>query len=627
MRQVLGARAAKLRDRLDRRLVLADGSTGSALAAMAPEWATRLALLPLERPDFLESLHGAYFGAGSELVETATFQASAAGLAPLLGAEADPFDAAWRVNLAAAAGDAGVTRWVAGSIGPGDSPPSFGVSTWEGLKASYLPQARGLFEGGCDLAIIETCQDPLQVKAAIAALMDPAGGRGLPFIVSATVDARGRLLAGTSIAAFVAIIGPFGPLAIGLNCSGGPEELGPVLAELSRVSPFPVCFMPNAGLPHEEGGRTVWPLDADAFAAQVDGLARKYGVSMAGGCCGTGPAHIAALRARLDDRQGEGAAPGSGERPVPAPRPAARPALASLYEARPFGPGLFRIGERANAAGSAAFAALIQAGDMEGAADKAVEQEAAGAAALDLRVARRGRDEAADLSALVGRLSILAKSALSLDSSDPEVLKAALPLVSGRPLINSTSLEDPAKARRVFSLAEDFGAAVVCLAMDGAGPAKTAEDKARACRALYDIATVEYGLSPSSLLFEPLTFTVAAGPAGAAAETLRAIPLIKAACPGALTVLGVGNVSYGLPRPVRPAVTAVFLGLAVEAGLDAAIVDCGLPELSSVEPPVLKAARFLVEGRRAEDYDPLAVLLEAGERGQGRAPGAGVDEE
>lgn len=615
--------AACLRSIIGKRLLLADGSTGTALEAMAPELAAsgRLALLPLERPDLVESLHDAYFAAGSDLVETATFSASARDLARFAGGH--PGGAAalcYGVNRAAAAiaarsarraeaqgpggsgreGDSLRSRLVAGSIGPGDAPPSLGASTYAELFESYLPQARGLADGGADLAIVETCQDPLQIKAALAALGSPEGGRGLPFIVSATVDGRGRMLAGADIAAFVAIAAPFGPLALGLNCSGGPDELEVPLAELAALSPFPLCLMPNAGLPCSSGGCTTYPFGPELFAAKVEALARRFGLAVAGGCCGTTPAHIAALHSRLADR------------PAASARPLLRPALASLYSARNIGPGLFKIGERANSAGSAAFAALLDAEDFEGMAEKALAQEASGAAAIDLHLSRPGRDEADDLERLAALIAPRAQAALCLDSGDPKTLERVLPLVGGRPLVNSTSLEDPERARRVFALAARFGAAVVCLAMDGAGPARTVADKVRVCRALYDMATGEFGLQPQALLFDPLTFTIAAG--GDAAATIEAIGAVKAACPDSLTVLGVGNVSYGLPKSTRAAVTSLFLEAATRAGLDAAIMDtAGVLAPESIDPR-LKAAALTALGLVAAGGDASADAT-AGEPG------------
>jgi 5-methyltetrahydrofolate--homocysteine methyltransferase len=599
-------------------LLLADGSTGTALESLAPEAAAdgRLALLPIERPDIVEALHSAYFEAGSDLVETASFSASARDLehfaegypggASALSHTVNRAAAALAVKAARAASGAGSgrPRLVAGCMGPGDAPPSLGASTYAELLDSYLPQARGLADGGADLAIIETCQDPLQIKAAIAALRSPRGGRGLPFIVSATVDGRGRMLAGTDIPAFVAIVSPFNPLALGLNCSGGPDELAGPLEELASSSPLPLCFMPNAGLPCSVNGCTSYPFSPGVFAEKVEALARRFGVAVAGGCCGTSPAHITALNSLLKDR------------PQARVSPPARPALASLYRARYFGPGLFKIGERANSAGSAAFAALLDANNFEGMADKALAQEDSGAAAIDLHLSRPGRDETADLERLVTLIAPRSQAALCLDSGDPEVLSRVLPLIGGRPLINSTSLEDPERARRVFSLAAEFGAAVVCLAMDGAGPARSLADKVRVCRSLYDIATAECGLQPQALLFDPLTFTVAAG--GDAPTTIEAIGAIKAACPGSLTVLGVGNVSYGLPKNVRSAVTSLFTEAAAKAGLDAAILDtAGIPAPESIDPVLRQAALGAlglggIEGQAVSVVEPGAL--------EGRAP-------
>ncbi|HCO49780.1 MAG TPA: hypothetical protein DIT55_10310, partial [Spirochaetaceae bacterium] len=341
--------------------------------------------------------------------------------------------------------------------------------------------------------------------------------------------------------------------------------------------PWPLCFMPNAGLPCSVGGCTSYPFGPEVFAEKVEALARRFGIALVGGCCGTSPAHIVALDALLSDR------------PRPSKRPAAIPALSSLYSARRVGPELFKIGERANSAGSAAFAALLDAGDFEAMAEKALIQEGSGAAALDLHLSRAGRDEGDDMEGLVALLAARAQAALCIDTGDPDVLARALPLIGGRPLINSTSLEDPARARRVFALAAEYGAAVVCLAMDSAGPARSVADKVRVCRALYEMATGEFMLPPQALFFDPLTFTIAAG--GNAADTIEAIAAVKEACPGSLTVLGVGNVSYGLPKAARSAVTSLFVEAATRAGLDAAIMDTGgIPTPESLDPELKAAA-------------------------------------
>ncbi len=588
------------------RILLADGSTGTALEELAP--GRSAAFLPLEAPGIVEDLHRAYFDAGSDLVETATFganertlaKAGAAGTARALNRAA--CEAAVRAARRAEESD-GRPRWVAGSAGPGEDPPSLGASTYAELVESYRPQMAGLLEGGADLVFVETCQDPLQIKAALGALADAQdeAGREVPFIVSATVDASGRMLTGTGMEALAAIIAPYRPLALGLNCSGGPGELSAALETLARVSPAPLSLMPNAGLPRLESGRAVYPMGPEDFARETALLARRFGVSLAGGCCGTGPSHIRALAALLADR------------PRPSGRPARRPRLASLYEAWPResvpqAPFL-RVGEKANAAGSAAFAKRVLAGDVEGQAVLALAQEESEAHALDLHLARPGRDEAADLSALAARLAGSARAALSLDSPDPEVLAAALPLVGGRPLLNSANLEDRDKARRVFRLARRFGAAVVCLALDGRGPARSVSDKVGICRSLYDLALRE-GLAPADLYFDCLTFALASetgGFEGAAARTLEAIPRVKEACPGSSTILGVGNVSFGLPRPLRPPVTAVLLAAARTAGLDAAILDPGLPALEAVDPDIRAAVETLIAAGVSADARAAAL--------------------
>ncbi|HSV56116.1 MAG TPA: homocysteine S-methyltransferase family protein, partial [Magnetospirillaceae bacterium] len=415
------------------------------------------------------------------------------------------------------------------------------------------------------------------------------------------------------------ILAPYRPLAIGLNCSGGPGELAGALELLARASPAHLALMPNAGLPRPESGRAVYPMGPEEFAQTTALLVRRFGVALAGGCCGTGPAHIRALAALLTSRP--------AFRPTPGPRPARKPLLASLYEAWPREEGFLRVGEKANAAGSAVFSKMVLAGDVEGQAAFALAQEEGGAHALDLHLAKPSRDEGADLAALAAVLAGSSRAALCLDSADPEALAAALPLVGGRPLLNSASFEDRQKAERIFRLARRFGAAVVCLALDGRGPARSAEDKVRVCRALYDLALKE-GLEPEDLYFDCLTFALASetgGFEGSAAETLAAIPRVKEACPGSSTILGVGNVSYGLPRPLRPAVTAVFLEAARAAGLDAAILDPGLPDPGSVDTAVRAAVGTLLAASSScrDKREALDALL-AQAPGKSDAPAWGT---
>jgi 5-methyltetrahydrofolate--homocysteine methyltransferase len=617
-------------DRIGSGLLIADGSTGTALESLSPGIGAKAALLPLTDPALLGVLHGAYFDSGAMLVETATFTSSARGLEAFAESGVygirDPGELAYAVNragaeaaaIAARAAEArtGETRWVAGSIGPGESPPSFGMATWKQLYESYLPQARGLADGGADLAIVETCQDPLQIKAALAALMSPDGGRGLPFIVSATVDASRRMLAGTSLAAFVAIVAPFKPLALGLNCSGGPDELEESLAELASLSSLPICFMPNAGLPERVESRTIYPFGPEVFAAKVGAMVRKYGVAIVGGCCGTGPAHIAALRAALraelgreqDNPTAPSSMPASAQQVSPAantstsPQPRAdgkvgrrpsRPsALASLYEARPIGPELFLIGAKANTSRSAAFAALLDASDFDGMAEMALDQEGAGA--LDLRVAREGRNEVADMTELVGSIALRARAALCVDSGDPRTLEAVLSQTGGRVLVRSVSLADVSAARQIFALARRHGAAVVCRCVDEEGGPRSLSGITRIGRELYDLATGEFGLLPEALFFDPIVFPLATEP-GAAAATLDAIPAIRSACPGSSTIIAPGDFSRGMPGNIQSQAESVFLSLARARGLDAAILDIqALPPVDTLDSAFREAIELRI---------------------------------
>jgi 5-methyltetrahydrofolate--homocysteine methyltransferase len=601
-----GAEWRDIRKYLGRDMLLADGSTGTALQALIPEAAERVPLLPLERPDVIEELHRGYFAAGSDIVETATFTASAEGLARFADGE-DPAEFAYRVNLAAAqaavraareaeaAGASGRPKWVAGSMGPGGGLPSMGFSSWAELRDSYLPQARGLADGGVDFAIVETSQDPLQVKAALAALAHPDGGRGLKAIVSATVESSGRLLAGTSPAAFVAIIAPFEPLAIGMNCSGGPDELARPFAELAERSPFPLCFMPNAGLPIEKDGRTGWPLGPDEFAAKTATIALRHGVAIVGGCCGTGVEHIRALGRRL------------AERPRPSARPARRAALASLYEAKPFGPGVFAIGGEADAGSSPRFAGLLDSGDFDALADSALEAEASGVGAVRLRLGRPGRDEAEDLRQAVSHIAQRARTALCLDTDDPEAAAAALPFSSGRVLLRVAGISDPGRARRVFDLAREHGAAVVCPAAGAGGPARSAAESAAFCLEPYLTATRDYGLGPESLFLELPVAPAVEDPDGTFIDRLTWIAAVKAACPGALVLFDIRGASSGLPESARQALEAVYLELALGAGLDAAIVGT-VPGPAALPEELLRSARELLLEKGQARQRALSLL-------------------
>jgi 5-methyltetrahydrofolate--homocysteine methyltransferase len=580
---------------LAERPLLFDGATGTYLERLAgPLEDAERNLLPLRRPELIARLHRDYLEAGADIVKTASFNANMIALGASAGATRELNRAA--AGLARAEADramaaGGRARWVAGSVGPGSAAPSLGGPGYAELLASYLPQMEGLAEGGADLILIETAQDSIQIKAAIRAarLAEAGAGRRLPFIVSATLDDAGRLLSGASPEAFAAIVEPFRPLALGFNCSGGPEDLAAPFARLAGFASARLILMPNAGRPRRGADGSVrWPLGAEGYADACLEAAARHAPAFWGGCCGTGPEHIAALRLRVD---------GLGT-----PRPARERsfALASAFEAyRIEEEELFLIDERANASGSAAFKKLAAAADEEESLRFVLERASLPVAAVDINVA--GRHERTLLPSLARRASVLAQAALSLDSLDAEALAEALPLAGGRPLVNSVNLEDRERALRLIDLAKEQGAALVCLSLDANGPARTADEKLRIAGELYELALAR-GLEPCDLLFDLCTFPAAAGGAaseGSAYETLAALPLLAARCPGSRAILGVGNSSFGLPKSLRAGFTAAFMAKARAAGLAAAIVDYAAARLA-LEPlhPLSSAREASRDGTR-----------------------------
>jgi 5-methyltetrahydrofolate--homocysteine methyltransferase len=488
-------------------------------------------------------------------------------------------------------------------MGPGTKLPSLGHIAFADLAAAYEPLAEGLLAGGCDLLLIETCQDLLQLRAALAGVRRVFArfGRRVPVGLQITVETSGAMLLGTEPSAAVAALLPLRPDFIGLNCATGPDMMREHLRTLCRLSPVPVSVMPNAGLPRNEDGRMVYDLTPDDFAAAVVGFVESPGVNLVGGCCGTEPRHLRALAERL------------GERPAPARAVEPVDALSSLYQAVTLDqqPRPLIVGERTNANGSKRFRELQAAGDLDGLVGLALEQQREGAHALDVCVAYVGRDEAADMAALVARLNTEVQLPLMIDSTEPAAIATALECLAGRAIVNSVNLEDgPDKARRILALCRDHGAAVVALCIDERGMAQRPERKLEVARRLADLAA-EFGLSPSDMLFDPLTFTLASGdPAyvDSARATLEGLRLIKAEIPGARTLLGVSNVSFGLKSRVRRVLNSVFLQRALDAGLDAAIMHAGrILGTRDVPAELHEACSRLIDG----DASALPVLLES----------------
>ena len=563
------------------------------------------------RPDVVREVHDAFLQAGVDVVETNSFGSNAVVLAEY-GIAERAYDLSRRsAALARSVADDHSTpsrpRLVCGSIGPGTRLPSLGHMAFGPLRDAFLPQAAGLIDGGADALIVETCQDPLQIKAAFAAVRRACAERQrtVPVLLSVTIEAPGTMLVGMDLEAALAALLPLGPISFGLNCATGPETMKRHLGRLSAWGPRHLSAMPNAGLPRREGGRFVYSLGPDEFAQWVAGFVRDEGVGIVGGCCGTRAEHLRALVERV------------GGLAAPQRQAAARPAAASsLYGATPLRqePAPLMVGERLNANGSRAFRRLLLAGDREGMLQLARDQEASGAHMLDVCVAYVGRDEAADLGPLVGDLARQARVPLMLDSTDPVALEAALQQHGGRCVINSINLEaGEAPARRVLDLAQRYGAAVVSLTIDEQGMAMTVERKLAVAERLLALAVDEHGLRPADLVFDMLTFTVGSGDEelrAAALHTLEAITTFKRRHPETQTILGVSNVSFGLARGLRRWINSVFLALAVEHGLDMAIVNvANILPLHRIPADAATLCRRLLLNDRSEG-DPLTELLQ-----------------
>jgi 5-methyltetrahydrofolate--homocysteine methyltransferase len=476
------------------------------------------------------------------------------------------------------------------------------------MADAYGEQFRALAEAGVDLFIIETCQDLLQIKTALVTCYEVQEELGLeiPVMVSVTIERTGTMLVGTDIAAVVATFEPYPLFAMGLNCATGPDDMHSHIRYVSRNFPGRVSCLPNQGLPQVVNGKTVYPLSPEEYAEKMAAFIEHEGVSVVGGCCGTTPAHIEALVKRVAS-----IAPAKRELDV-------RPRLSSLYQTVELDQEIkpLLIGERCNANGSKKFRDLLLADDWEACLRIGLEQEQAGAHVVDLCTAYVGRDELHDLTTLVPIFAKSLKIPLMIDSTTPDCIEACLKLYPGRCIVNSINLEDGGEnLRRVVPLVKKYGASVVALTINRNGMAMTVEDKLATAKDIYRLAVTEGGLRPQDLLFDALTFTIGSGDEtlrDAAARTLTAMGQIKAEMPGVFTVLGLSNVSFGLPGPARKMLNSVFLHEAVEAGMDGAIVSAGkiLP-LARVPEDSRELCLDLVYDRvRNEDQTPLMALIE-----------------
>ncbi len=574
-------------DALEHRVLVFDGAMGTSLQKMnltAEHFGGEKTMgcndyLVVTYPQAVEQVHRSFLEVGVDVIETDTFRSNRITLA-----EYGLQDQVLEINRAAAAlarrlADEYSTpdhpRFVAGSIGPSGKLPSMDDPelsdvTFEDLAEVFREQARGLIEGGVDLLLIETSQDILEVKAAIEGIHRAFADTGiyLPIQAQVTLDTSGRMLLGTDISAVETILEGLAIDVIGMNCSTGPEHMREPIRFLGEVSPLPVSCIPNAGLPLNVDGQAVYPLEPQPFAEALAEFVEKHRVNVVGGCCGTTPEHLRLLVEKV------------GHKPRPARPQLFIPRLASAMQAQPMlqEPRPFLIGERLNTQGSRKFKKLILEERYDDILEIAHEQIESGAHGLDVCVALTERpDEAETMRKVIKKLAPAVRVPLVIDTTEPDVLEAALQTAPGRCLINSTHLEGGReKADRVFALARKYNAAVIALTIDEQGMAKTAERKLEVARRIHQIAVNEHGLRPCDLVFDALTFTLATGDpefVNSAVETLEGIRQIKAELPGVLTSLGVSNVSFGLGARARAVLNSVMLYHCVQAGLDMAIVN------------------------------------------------------
>ncbi len=581
-----------LSELLRQRVLVLDGATGTRLqqeTLTAADFGGAVhegcyEALVLHRPDLIATVHREYLEAGADIVETDTF-----GGTPLVLAEFGLGDRAREINRRAAeiaraacdaveaadAADAGLAadarrpRFVAGSMGPTTKSILLtGGVTFDQLADHYRIQALGLVEGGADYLLVETCSDPLNVKACFCGIDDAFAelGRAIPVALSVTVEASGVTLCGQSAEAFYITVEHRDLLYIGLNCAVGPSFMADPVRSLAAIAECPIACVPNAGLPDENGRYGESP---EHMAAVFERFLNEGWLNAIGGCCGTTAAHIRAFAAL-------------------APRHRPRVPLATRWgrvsgievlsleeERRPL-----QVGERTNVIGSRKFKKLVAEGDFERAAEVGRAQVKGGAHILDVCLADPDRDEAADTGRLLDALTRMVRVPLMIDSTDAAVIEAALKKIPGKAIINSVNLEDgEERFERIVPLARRYGAALVVGTIDEdrvQGMALTAARKLAVARREHDLLTGKYGLHPTDLIFDPLVFPCASGDVnykGSARETIEGVRAIKQALPGVKTILGVSNVSFGLPPAGREVLNSVFLHACVEAGLDLAIVN------------------------------------------------------
>jgi 5-methyltetrahydrofolate--homocysteine methyltransferase len=565
------------------------------------------------KPEAVAKVHRDFLAAGADVIETDTF-----GGTSIVLAEYDLADQAYYLSKTAAELAKGVAaefstpekpRFVAGSIGPTTKLPTLGHIDFDTMKAAFAEQAQALWDGGVDLFLVETCQDVLQIKAALNGIEEVFAKKGdrRPLMVSVTMESMGTMLVGTEISAVLTILEPYPIDILGLNCATGPDLMKPHIKYLAEHSPFIVSCIPNAGLPENVGGQAHYRLTPLELRMALMHFVEDLGVQVIGGCCGTRPAHIQQLAEIAQDLKPK------------VRQPSVEPAAASIYATQPYEQdnSFLIVGERLNASGSKKCRELLNAEDWDGLVSMARAQVKEGAHILDVNVDYVGRDGVRDMHELVSRIVNNVTLPLMLDSTEWEKMEAGLKVAGGKCLLNSTNYEDgEPRFFKVLELAKKYGAGVVIGTIDEDGMARTAEKKFAIAQRAYRQA-VEYGIPATEIFFDTLALPISTGieeDRENGKATIESIRRIRQELPGCHVILGVSNVSFGLNPAARIVLNSVFLHEAIAVGMDAAIVSASkiLP-LSKIDPRHQEVCRQLIYDERKFEgdvcvYDPLGEL-------------------
>ncbi len=585
------------------------------------------------KPEAVAKVHRDFLAAGADVIETDTF-----GSASIVLAEYDLADQAYYLSKKAAELAKSVTaefstadkpRFVAGSMGPTTKLPTLGHIDYDTMKASFAEQAEGLWDGGVDLFLVETCQDVLQIKAALNGIEEVFAKKGdrRPLMVSVTMELQGTMLVGSDVTAMLSILEPYPIDILGLNCATGPDRMADHIKYLSEHSPFVISCIPNAGIPENVGGHAHYKLTPMELRMALLHFVEDLGVQVIGGCCGTRPDHIhqlAELATGLKPKERPIRVPRwelNGQAVAADPRPAYNyvPAAASIYSAQPYDQdnSFLIVGERLNASGSKKVRELLNAEDWDGLVAVARSQMREGAHVLDVNVDYVGRDGEKDMHELVSRLVTNVTLPLMLDSTEWEKMEAGLKVAGGKCILNSTNYEDgEERFLKVLDLAKEYGAGVVVGTIDEDGMGRTAEKKFQIAQRAYRQA-LEHGIPAHEIFFDTLALPISTGIEEDRANgraTIDSIRMIREHLPGCHILLGVSNISFGLSPAARIVLNSVFLHEAVQAGMDGAIVSAAkiLP-LAKIDPEHQKVCQQLIYDQRQFDgavcvYDPLTIL-------------------